>query len=127
MIVKLRIIVTEGLPPVTAFVLVIVAWSLAVRLLHLPPYLLPRPTAVWFFPILVNATRGLRDVDPQALDLFASLSAREPAIFSKLRVPNSLPYVFSALRVSSSLSIVGAIVGEFLGAQHGIGYAIVVA
>jgi NitT/TauT family transport system permease protein len=84
-------------------------------------------SVICFFPILVNAARGLRDVDPAALDLFLSLSANERQIFFKLRLPSALPYVFSALRISTSLSIIGAIVGEFLGATHGIGYAIVVA
>jgi NitT/TauT family transport system permease protein len=83
--------------------------------------------AICFFPILVNASRGLRDIDSAALDLFHSLDASETQVFVKLRLPSALPYVFSAMRISTSLSIIGAIVGEFLGASHGVGYAIVVA
>ena len=79
-----------------------------------------------FFPVLVNATRGLRTVDEEALDLFESLDASRWQVFRLLRFPNSLPYVFSALKVSSSLSIVGAIVGEFVGANKGLGYLILI-
>lgn len=82
---------------------------------------------ICFFPILVNATRGLRRVDDEALDLFRSFAASRLAIFMKLRLPNSLPYIFSALKISTSLSIVGAIVGEFVGSQRGLGYLILVA
>ena len=55
-----------------------------------------------------------------------SVAATPITTFIKLRFPNSLPYVFSALEISSSLSVVGAIVGEFVGAQGGIGYLILV-
>jgi NitT/TauT family transport system permease protein len=81
---------------------------------------------ICFFPILVNATRGLRDVDEEALDLFRSLAATGPQTFFKLRLPHALPAIFSALKISSSLSIVGSIVGEFVGAQAGLGYLIIV-
>ena len=79
---------------------------------------------ICFFPVLVNATLGLRSVDPDALDLFASLSASRWQVFWHLRLPGSLPYVFSALKISSSLSVVGAIVGEFVGSNRGLGYQI---
>jgi len=79
-----------------------------------------------FFPVLVNATRGLRTVDEEALDLFESLAATKWQVFRLLRFPNSLPYLFSALKVSTSLSIVGAIVGEFVGANKGLGYLILI-
>lgn len=81
---------------------------------------------ICFFPMIVNATRGLRTVEREALDLFQSLAATKTQIFFKLRLPTSLPHIFSALRISSSLSVVGAIVGEFVGAQRGLGYLIVV-
>jgi len=81
---------------------------------------------ICFFPILVNATLGLRDVDEQALDLFESLAASKWQVFIMLRLPNSLPYLFSALKISTSLSIVGAIVGEFVGAKNGLGYLILI-
>jgi len=79
-----------------------------------------------FFPVLVNATKGLRSVDEEALDLFRSLAASNWQIFRLLRLPNSLPYLFSALKISTSLSVVGAIVGEFVGANKGLGYLILI-
>lgn len=81
---------------------------------------------VCFFPILVNATKGLRNIEDTSLDLFKSLSASRWQVFRLLRLPGSLPYLFSALKISTSLSIVGAIVGEFVGANAGLGYVILV-
>lgn len=77
-----------------------------------------------FFPILVNAIKGLRTVDEEALDLFKSLSASKWQIFTKLRLPDALPYIFPALKTSAVISILGAIMGEFIGANKGIGYVI---
>jgi NitT/TauT family transport system permease protein len=79
-----------------------------------------------FFPAIVNTTKGLKSIDSEALDLFKSLSASKWQIFSKLRFPTALPYIFSALKISTSLAVVGAIVGEFVGANKGIGFVILV-
>lgn len=79
-----------------------------------------------FFPVVVNTTKGLRDVDAQAFDLFDSMSASKSQIFFKLRVPSALPYLFSALRISSTLAVIGAIVGEFSGADRGLGFFIMI-
>ncbi|MEK6887765.1 MAG: ABC transporter permease [Candidatus Aenigmatarchaeota archaeon] len=81
---------------------------------------------ICFFPILVNTVKGLKNIDDVALDLFRSLSATRWHIFTKLRLPNALPYIFSALRISTGLAVVGAIVGEFVGANKGIGYVILI-
>lgn len=81
---------------------------------------------VSFFPTIVNATKGLKSVDDDTLDLFRSLSATPWQIFVKLRLPNSLPFLFTALKTSAALSVIGAIVGEFVGANKGIGYIILV-
>jgi NitT/TauT family transport system permease protein len=80
---------------------------------------------ICFFPTLVNMTRGLRDVNPQALELMRVLSAREREIFFKLRVPNALPYLFSALKIAASTAVIGAIVGEWIGSNSGIGALII--
>jgi len=79
-----------------------------------------------FFPVVVNTTKGLRNVDPEAFDLFDSMSASRRQVFFKLRVPSSLPYLFAALRISSTLAVIGAIVGEFSGADQGLGFFIVI-
>ena len=80
---------------------------------------------ICFFPVLVNTTRGLRSVSSQAIELMDVLSARRAAIFWRLRVPSSLPYVFAGLRVAATLSVIGAIVSEFTGSNRGIGFVIV--
>ncbi|PTL35459.1 ABC transporter permease [Candidatus Methylomirabilis limnetica] len=79
-----------------------------------------------FFPVVVNTTKGLRNVDAEAFDLFDSMSASRRQVFFKLRVPSSLPYLFAALRISSTLAVIGAIVGEFSGADRGLGFFIMI-
>lgn len=81
---------------------------------------------VSFFPTIVNGVKGLKSVDDEALDLFNSLSATRWQVFKKLKLPHTLPYLFSALKTSAALSVIGAIVGEFVGANKGIGYVILV-
>ena len=76
---------------------------------------------VCFFPTLVNMVRGLQAVNPQAMELMQILSASKTEIFFKLRLYASLPYLFSALRIAASMSVIGAVVGEWIGATQGIG------
>src|ERR1700752_2300814 len=76
---------------------------------------------VCFFPTLVNMVRGLESVNPQAMELMRVLSASKTQIFFRLRLLNSLPYLFSALRIAASMSVIGAVVGEWVGATVGIG------
>jgi NitT/TauT family transport system permease protein len=83
-------------------------------------------TLISFFPVLVNTVKGLKAPEADFQDLFRTIRADQSQIFRKLRVPYCLPYFFSALKISSSLAIVGAIVGEFVGAEHGLGYLIVI-
>jgi NitT/TauT family transport system permease protein len=83
-------------------------------------------TLISFFPVLVNTVKGLKAPEADYQDLFRTMRADPSQIFRKLRVPYCLPYFFSALKISSSLAIVGAIVGEFVGAEHGLGYLIVI-
>lgn len=80
---------------------------------------------VCFFPVLVNTTRGLRAVAPQALELMRILSASRWQIYFRVRLPSAIPFIFSALKVASTLSVIGAIVAEFTGADRGIGYVVV--
>jgi NitT/TauT family transport system permease protein len=74
-----------------------------------------------FFPMLVNMVRGLNAISPQAFELMKILSASDWEIFRKLRFPSSVPFFFSALRVTAPTSIIGAIVGEWLGSDRGLG------
>jgi NitT/TauT family transport system permease protein len=81
---------------------------------------------ICFFPVLVNAVKGLKAADAEYRELFQTLGATRAQEFRKLRIPYCLPYLFSALKISSSLAIVGAIVGEFVGATQGLGYLIMI-
>ena len=80
---------------------------------------------VCFFPTLVNMVRGLSSVNPQALELMKILSATKSEVFWKLRLYNSLPYLFAALKIAASASVIGAIVGEWIGSTEGIGALII--
>ena len=80
---------------------------------------------VCFFPTLVNMVRGLQAVNPQAMELMQILSASKREIFFKLRLYASLPYLFSALRIAASMSVIGAVVGEWIGSTQGIGAMII--
>jgi len=82
---------------------------------------------ITFFPTLVNMADGLTAVDAQALELMRVLSASRWEVFRYLRWPTSLPYLFSALRIASTASLLGAIVGEWIGSNSGLGYLIVAA
>jgi NitT/TauT family transport system permease protein len=77
---------------------------------------------ICFFPVLVNTVKGLKAADLEYRELFETMGASSSQEFRKLRVPYCLPYLFSALKISSSLAVVGAIVGEFVGAKAGLGY-----
>lgn len=80
-----------------------------------------------FFPIIVNTASGLREVEPEMIDLVTSLNATKWQVFKKIRLPNSLPYLFSGLKISITFAVIGAIVGEFVGADKGVGYLIIIA
>jgi len=80
---------------------------------------------ICFFPTLVNMTRGLEAVNPQSMELMRVLSASRTEIYFKLRLQNSLPYLFSALKIAASTSVIGAVVGEWIGSTRGIGALII--
>jgi NitT/TauT family transport system permease protein len=81
---------------------------------------------ICFFPVLVNTVKGLKAADLEYRELFDTLGASRAQEFRKLRIPFCLPYLFSALKISSSLAVIGAIVGEFVGATQGLGYLIII-
>ncbi len=79
---------------------------------------------VAFFPIVVNTVVGLKEVEPELLDLAHINRASQVDIFTKIRLPNSLPYLFAGVKVAIILSVTGAIVAEFVAANQGLGYLI---
>ena len=80
-----------------------------------------------FFPVLVNTSTGLRSVDPGALQVLTTLDASRGEVLRRLRVPSAAPYVFAALRVVVPLSLVGAVVAEFVAAGSSSGLGTVIA
>jgi len=79
---------------------------------------------VAFFPLLVNVIAGLRSADEDRVDLMRSLAATETQIFWKLRLPSALPFIIAGVDIAIVFSLIGAIVGEFVGANEGLGYLI---
>lgn len=75
-----------------------------------------------FFPIAIDTIAGLRSVEPGLIQLARSMGAPAYRVFLKLRFPNALPMVFSGFKVASTLAVVGALTGEFVGADKGLGY-----
>jgi len=80
-----------------------------------------------FFPILVATIGGLKSVETELLDLVKSMSATPGQIILKVQVPAALPQFFSGLKISVCLAVVGAIVGEFVGSDRGLGFLLLTA
>ena len=78
--------------------------------------------SICVFPILLTTARGLREVEPELLDLVRSLRGSRWQLFVKIQFPGALPYVFAGMKVAAILAVAGAIVGEFLGSDRGLGY-----
>ncbi|MEX3982016.1 ABC transporter permease [Paraburkholderia sp. EG287A] len=74
-----------------------------------------------FFPLMVNTIAGLRSADEDRVALMRSLDASEMQIFWMLRMPGAMPYIFAGFEIAMMLSLIGAIVAEFVGAQKGLG------
>jgi NitT/TauT family transport system permease protein len=77
-----------------------------------------------FFPIVISCLAGLRTVDPEILELTSTMGASRFKTFMKIRFPASLPQLMSGLKVAATLAVTGAVVGEFVGSNEGLGYVI---
>jgi len=82
---------------------------------------------VAFFPIVVNTATGLESVEAEILELTHSLHATKLQVFFKVRFPWALPYIFSGMKVAITLAVIGAVIGEFVGSDKGLGYLILAA
>jgi NitT/TauT family transport system permease protein len=80
---------------------------------------------IGFFPVVINTAVGLTQVDPEMLDLGRVFNAPKWKVFAKIRIPNAYPYILSALKITATAAVVGAIVGEFVASQRGLGYVII--
>ena len=77
-----------------------------------------------FFPVLVNTIIGFRAVPTNLRDLMRSMHASRWQILRYLEIPSALPILFGGLRIGATLSVIGAVVGEFVGSDHGLGFLI---
>ncbi len=77
-----------------------------------------------FFPVVVSAVQGFKSVDPDMVDLARAMKGSRFQVFCAVNLPHALPAIFSGLKVSVTLAVVGAVVGEFVGSNSGIGYVL---
>jgi NitT/TauT family transport system permease protein len=77
-----------------------------------------------FFPVVVSAVQGFKSVDPDMVDLARAMKGSRFTVFCAVNLPHALPAIFSGLKVSVTLAVVGAVVGEFVGSNSGIGYVL---
>jgi NitT/TauT family transport system permease protein len=75
-----------------------------------------------FFPVVVSAVQGFKSVDPDMVDLARAMQGSRYHVFRAVNLPHAMPAIFSGLKVSVTLAVVGAVVGEFVGSNSGIGY-----
>jgi len=80
---------------------------------------------VAFFPIVISSVTGMRSVETTMMELIRSLRARRLEIFFKIRLPSALPNIFSGLKVAIAFALVGSVVGEWVGADRGLGYLLI--
>lgn len=77
---------------------------------------------ITFFPITITVYDGFRSTKREMEELLITYGARKTDIFFKLKIPSALPYFFSAIKMAIPLSVIGAAIAEWLGAQSGLGY-----
>jgi NitT/TauT family transport system permease protein len=77
-----------------------------------------------FFPVVVSAVQGFKSVEPDMLDLARAMEASRLQVFRMISLPHAMPAIFSGLKVSITLAVVGAVVGEFVGSNSGIGFVL---
>ncbi|MEO7850810.1 MAG: ABC transporter permease [Rubrivivax sp.] len=80
---------------------------------------------IGFFPVVINTAVGLTQIDEELIDLGRVFNAPKWKVFLKIRVPNAYAYILSALKITATAAVVGAIVGEFVASQSGLGYVII--
>ena len=79
---------------------------------------------VLFFPVLVNTMVGLRSVEPELVAVMRSLQATRWQMFTKLEIPFALPVLLAGMKIGATLAVIGAVIGEFVGADRGLGFLI---
>ena len=115
------LISTQAMPKVALAPLLIVWFGFGL----LPKVLIAFLIA--FFPIVINAVVGLTAIEREKITLAQSMGFGPLATFWKIRLPDALPAIFGGLKISITLAVVGAVVGEFVGGNAGVGYQLIVA
>lgn len=110
------VIISQTIPLIVLTVLFVIWFGFGI----LPKILVV--ILVCFFPILISLINGLESVDDDQIQLFRSMGASRLAITKMVKIPAALPSFFSGLRISATYSIMGAIIGEWMGAEKGLGY-----
>ena len=82
-------------------------------------------TTIAFFPMVVNTAVGLASAEPEMLDLVRTLKAGKWQVLRKIRIPNAVPYIFVGLKLNATMSVIGALVGEFVASEKGLGSLII--
>ncbi len=113
------ILVTQSIPKV-AFAPILLIWF---GYGDLPKIVVAFLVA--FFPVVVDTATGLRSPVPQVIDLARQRAASEFQIYTKIRFPSALPHFFSGLKVAITLAVIGAVIGEFVGAENGLGFLVI--
>ena len=80
-------------------------------------------TTIAFFPMVVNTAVGLASAEPEMLDLVRTLKAGRWQVLKKIRIPNAVPYIFVGLKLNATMSVIGALVGEFVASETRPGLA----
>jgi NitT/TauT family transport system permease protein len=80
---------------------------------------------IGFFSVVINTAAGLSQIDQDMIDLGRVFHAPKWRVFVKIRIPNAYPYILSALKITATSAVVGAILGEFVASQKGLGYVII--
>lgn len=82
-------------------------------------------TTIAFFPMVVNTAVGLASAEPEMLDLVRTLRASRWQVLRKIRFPHAVPYIFVGLKLNATMSVIGALVGEFVASERGLGSLII--
>lgn len=112
------IVISQALPKIAIAPLLLVWFGFG----EFPKVLMAALIA--FFPMLVSATTGFKGIEPDVVSLARSTGASELRVFWKIRLPSALPAMFGGLKLAITFAVIGAIIGEFLSGDYGLGYLI---